>query len=216
MSAGVAECVEVGGSAARDSESATCALGSANAPRCAPVLDGARFATAAVDAEGMPLFAAALLEPGEIIVGLWRPSLWFVPLRCARMVVVLALVTVLAATGAETAELAWSGAIVQLGALGIAGTITATALDWGSRAYVLTDRRVLRRRGVLVPSLYSCSLQRLKRIEVGGSIWQRLSGVGTLTFSARAEGPADAAWVMVARAAEVHALVLETKRRYGR
>ncbi len=182
----------------------------------ARALEGAHLATAAVDAEGMPLFAAALLEPGEIIVGMWRPSLWFVPLRCARTVVVLALATVMAATGAASAELAWSGAIVQCGALGIAGVVTATALDWGSRVYVLTDRRVLRRRGVLVPSLYACTLQRLRRIEVGGSVWQRLTGVGTLTFSAREEGPADAAWVMVARAAAVHELVLETKRRYGR
>ncbi|MBL9140546.1 MAG: hypothetical protein JNK53_01655, partial [Phycisphaerae bacterium] len=77
----------------------------------------ARFATAAMDAAGIPLFAASMLEPSEIIVGLWRPSPWFMVLRSARSLVVIVLATVVCATAAETAGVSWSGAVVQLGAM---------------------------------------------------------------------------------------------------
>ncbi|MBL9141413.1 MAG: PH domain-containing protein, partial [Phycisphaerae bacterium] len=130
--------------------------------------------------------------------------------------VVIVLATVVCATAAETAGVSWSGAVVQLGAMLIVARVVQVGLDWGSRLYVLTDRRVLRRRGVLSPTVYSGELRKLPRIELASSIWQRMCGVGTVTFSARLDGTHDAAWVMVARAREVHALVLETKQRYGK
>ncbi len=197
-------------------DSATVRAATAPATNGTAVCTDSLAATAAMDAAGIPLFAASMLEPTEIIVGLWRPSPWFMLLRSARSLLFIVLFTLVSATAAETSEVPWSGAVVQLGALLIVGRIVAVALDWGSRVYVLTDRRVLRRRGVLSPTVYSAELRKLRRIELTSSIWQRMLGLGTVTFSARTEGAHDAAWVMVARAAEIHALVLQTKQRFGK
>ena len=82
--------------------------------------------------------------------------------------------------------------------------------------YVLTDRRVLRRRGVLAPMVYSANLNALRRVELEQDRVDRLLRTGTVTFSTRTEGRWEAAWVMVPRAREVHELVEATRRRYGR
>ena len=92
----------------------------------------------------------------------------------------------------------------------------AAGAEWASRVYVLTDRRVLRRRGVLAPTVYSANLNALRRIELLQTGLDRTLRTGTVTFSTRHEGHYEAAWVMVSDAERVIALVEETRRRYGR
>ena len=78
-----------------------------------PQAGESRFAAVAVDAAGIPLFAAAILEPNEIIVGIWRPSPWYVPLRAARIVALIVAITLLGAAASGAAGLPWSAAIVR-------------------------------------------------------------------------------------------------------
>ena len=66
------------------------------------------FATTALDEAGIPLFAASMLEPSEIIVGVWRPSLAWIALRSARGVSVLIVITLLAAASAGWAQHSWA------------------------------------------------------------------------------------------------------------
>lgn len=187
-----------------------------SAPRePAPHGGESRFAAVAVDAAGIPLFAAAILEPNEIIVGIWRPSPWYVPLRAARLVALVVAITVLGAAAAGAAGLPWGTSIVQVGAVLVLARVAAAILDWSSRWYVLTDRRVIRRRGVASPTVFVSSLRTLKRVDLARNATDRVLRTGTITFSTRADGPWDAAWVMVARPEEVHRLVLDTRRRYG-
>jgi hypothetical protein len=177
---------------------------------------GPHQATAVMDAAGVPLFAAAMLDPGEAIIGMWRPSLWYIPLRCARIVTGLVLAALAAAAASSAHELGWTGAIVQCAGLLIALRIGWVMLDWSSRIYILTDRRVLRRRGVINPTVYQVELRQLLRVDLVQSAPARLVGIGTVTFSSRSQGMYDAAWVLAPRAAELRDLVIETKRRYRR
>jgi hypothetical protein len=180
-----------------------------------PQAGESRFAAVAVDAAGIPLFAAAILEPNEIIVGIWRPSPWYVPLRAARLVALIVLVTLLGAAASGAAGLPWGAAVVQVGAALVLVRVAAAILDWSSRWYVLTDRRVIRRRGVVSPTVFVGSLRSLKRVDLARNATDRVLRTGTITFSTRPDGPWDAAWVMVARPDDVHRLVLDTRRRYG-
>ncbi len=179
---------------------------------CAP--PDALQATAAVDAEGVPLFAAALLEPTEIIIGVWRPSVWYIPLRSARVSVGVALAAVMMAAGADAARLEWATPIAQVAALLIVARVTWVMADWATRIYILTDRRVMRRRGLVNPTVHHAELSKLRRIDLLQSAPARMVGTGSIVFSARAEGSYDAAWVLVPRAAEVRQLVVDTKARY--
>lgn len=174
------------------------------------------FATTALDEAGIPLFAASMLEPSEIIVGVWRPNLAWIALRSARGVSVLVVVTLLAAATAGWAQHSWEWLVLQAGAVLICARLGAAGAEWASRVYVLTDRRVLRRRGVLAPTVYSANLNALQRVELLQTRLDRALRSGTITFSSRNEGHYDAAWVMISNAAEVLALIEETRRRYRR
>jgi uncharacterized membrane protein YdbT with pleckstrin-like domain len=173
-------------------------------------------ATAAVDAAGVPLFAVAILEPGEIIIGMWRPTAWYVPLRSARIVIGVALAAVATAGAAGSASLEWTTPIVQVAAALIVARVAWVMADWASRVYVLTDRRVMRRRGIVSPTIYQVPLQRLKRVDLAQSAPARLVGTGTVNFSQQSQGGYDAAWVLAPRAAELRQLVLDTRQRYRR
>jgi hypothetical protein len=176
----------------------------------------AAFATTAIEEDGVPLFAASMLEPAEIIVGVWRPSIVWIGLRSARGVALILVGTLLAAAAAGWAGQAWGSLALQAGSVLMIARAGAALAEWASRVYVLTDRRVLRRRGVLSPTVYSANLNALRRIELLQSGIDRALGTGTVTFSTRNEGRYDAAWLMVPRGADVIALVEETRRRYGR
>lgn len=176
----------------------------------------AAFATTALEEAGVPLFAASMLEPAEIIVAVWRPSLAWIALRSARGVAAILAVTLLAAATASWAQQAWSSLILQVGFVLIVARLGAAGAEWASRVYVLTDRRVLRRRGVLAPTVYSANLNTLRRIELLQTGLDRTLRTGTVTFSTRHEGHYEAAWVMVPDAERVIAVVEETRRRYGR
>jgi hypothetical protein len=165
---------------------------------------------------GVPLFAASMLEPGEIIVATFRPSLLWIALRSARGVLLALAAAALGAAASGWAGLGWETPIAQLGIAVAAARTAAAGAEWASRVYVLTDRRVLRRRGVLAPTVYSANLNALRRVELEQDRVDRLLRTGTVTFSTRTEGRWEAAWVMVPRAREVHELVEATRRRYGR
>jgi hypothetical protein len=182
----------------------------------APVAGRAALATTAMEEAGVPLFAASMLEPGEIIVATFRPSLLWIALRSARGVLIALAAAALGAAASGWAGLGWETPIAQLGIAVAAARTAAGGAEWASRVYVLTDRRVLRRRGVLAPTVYSANLNALRRVELEQDRVDRLLRTGTVTFSTRTEGRWEAAWVMVPRAREVHELVEATRRRYGR
>jgi hypothetical protein len=176
----------------------------------------AAFATTAVDEGGIPLFAATMLEPGELILGTWRPSPTWIGLRSARTLAFAASIGALAASASAVAGLGLEVAITQVAVAAVLVRVTIAVAEWASRVYVLTDRRVLRRRGVLAPSVYSATLNSLRRVELLRSRTDRLFRTGTITFSARGTGGHDAAWVMVQSPDRVLALVESARRRYGR
>jgi hypothetical protein len=178
--------------------------------------DPAPFATTAVDAAGIPLFAAAMLEPSEIIIGTWRPHPAWIAFRAARTCTFAALIGAIGAAAAGAAGLAWAPAIGQAVALVVAARAVVALAEWASRMYVLTDRRVLRRRGLLSPTVYSAPLGSLRRVELVRSWSDRPFRTGTITFSTVPNPGYEAAWLMLARPDDVLAEIDRARRRYGR
>lgn len=185
----------------------------------APVRDGgdpAAFAATAVDAAGIPLFAAAMLEPSEIIIGTWRPHPAWIAFRAARTCLFAVLIGAIGAAAAGAAGLGWAQPIAQAVALVVAARVGVAVAEWASRMYVLTDRRVLRRRGVLSPTVYSATLGSLRRVELVRTWSDRPFRTGTVTFSTVANPGYEAAWLMLARPEDVLAAIDRARRRYGR
>ncbi|HEY8732380.1 MAG TPA: PH domain-containing protein [Candidatus Limnocylindria bacterium] len=84
-----------------------------------------------------------IYEPGERVLAVGRPFAWWVALLL--LALVLAVVAAVAATQTMTAV-----AVSALGATLIVLVLTLVRfIEWTSRVWVLTDRRVIARSGIL-------------------------------------------------------------------
>lgn len=164
---------------------------------------------------------AHLLDGGEIIILAIKPSAWYVLLTSARWIVLGLLLAVLASNpftpwtqwlyiGPRTRGVLW-----QLGFLITAGRLAWAMLDWVSRLYVLTDRRIMRIRGIFNVELFECSLQRIQNTYVTLTVGERLTRTGTISVQTASSGW-GASWRTVARPLEVHEKLREAINRSQR
>lgn len=187
-----------------------------------PELDFAEGAARPTDQDAAAVRAAAmlpteLLQPGEIIILLLKPSPWFIllaPLKTLFLLVLLVL-----GFGAANAQFNLGVAtrdivLVGVGLVGI--RLFWQFLEWLSRVYVLTDQRLIRVRGVLRVFVFECRLHEVQHTELLFSLRERPFGLGTLGFATAGTATLEAYWEMVAQPLEVHQRVIETLRRYRR
>src|SRR3989304_3816056 len=107
------------------------------------------------------LVPAHLLDRDEIVILAVKPSLWFVLFVSARWLALAGVVIVLAALFDEPFML--DTLTLVEGALALAAARVGIALlQWASRLYVLTNRRVIRVRGILRVDVFECQLSRIQ------------------------------------------------------
>jgi hypothetical protein len=173
----------------------------------------------ALQARIVGILPPQLLQPGEVIILLIKPSPWFILLESLGALAALAAIALLARV------LIFSGAghYYVLGVSRRDATLLLTALvglrlfwqflEWLSRIYVLTDRRVIRIQGVFRVHVFEADLKKLQHTEVYLSLRERLFGLGSIGF-ATAGAFAEAYWRMVAKPFEVHQILRKTIERY--
>ena len=177
----------------------------------------------AADAE--PVFARAnamlpaqLLQPGEIIILLIKPSPWFivlVPLRFIAVVLLCAaLAVLLQRKGFDLGISRHDIVITTLAILGL--RLFWQMLDWLNRVYVLTDQRIIRVKGILNVQVFECPLQKIQQTDLILPLLQRICWLGTIGFATAGTAFHEAYWFMVAKPLDVHAKIIETMRRYRR
>lgn len=147
------------------------------------------------------LVPAQLLDGGEIIILALKPSLWYIPLVSLRWLAVAAIL-VLASLWSGWAG--YTSTLVQVAVVLALGRLAYAALQWASRSYYLTNRRVMRIRGVLTVDVFECPLTRIQNTRLGFSLPERLVRAGTITMSTAGIGDGHASWRTVARPLEVH------------
>ncbi|MFP4144816.1 MAG: PH domain-containing protein [Phycisphaeraceae bacterium] len=163
------------------------------------------------------LLPADLLQPGEIIILLLKPSPWFI---------LLAPLGSLAAIGAFTAVVAAVNQLlpggprqhdlVLLGVGAIGLRLFWQFLEWLGQVYVLTDQRVIRVEGVLRVSVFEARLEQIQHTELVFPLRQRIFGLGTVAFSTAGTAFREAYWHMIAYPIEVHQIITRTIHRYRR
>jgi hypothetical protein len=79
-------------------------------------------------------------------------------------------------------------------------------LQWVSRVYVLTNRRIMRIRGVFRASVFACPLVKVINTGVTTGPHERLTRLGSIWFNTGSD-PSAGTWHHVARPEEVHAQV---------
>ena len=162
------------------------------------------------------LLPEQLLQGGEVIVLLIKPSPWYIVLESLRFLagVVLVLVILLFLIG-QGYSIGVSPLDLVLLAIGTAGArIVWQLLEWLSRVYVLTDRRVIRIKGVLRIQVFEAQLKKIQHTHTLFTIRERLFGLGTIGFATAGTGYVEATWRMVVKPLDVHQIVVQTLDRY--
>lgn len=159
---------------------------------------------------------ADVLEPGETILFLGRPSPLFVPLGPIVGLLWIAVLSLfLAWLDRRFGWIPWrDDHVLALGTLLASARLGWQAAEWSGRLYLLTDRRVLRRGGVGRVSVREIPLAELAPPGVFRATPERLVGAGTVVLEAERGG--GLAWEWVARPDEVRKAVAEARSRYGR
>jgi dephospho-CoA kinase len=75
-------------------------------------------------------------------------------------------------------------------------------LEWANRRYVLTNRRILRQRGILTRTVSDVPLERVQDIGIVRTLAERLLGLGTIGVSTAGGPMVPSWWLMVSRPGE--------------
>ncbi len=187
------------------------------AASCNPVSSGATDAPDLVADQPSSALPAGLIADDEIVILMLRPSLLFVGLSSMAGLSITAVVTLtLALLSIRIAWIPWSeAAVYALGVGGAAIQLLWQSLEWFGLIYVLTDRRVIRRAGVVRVSVFEAPLRTIQHTSVFQPLRERVLGLGSIGFATAGSDVFDAFWVTVRRPFVVHKVVVEAIGRYG-
>jgi len=163
------------------------------------------------------LLGKDLVQDGEIILLLLRPSLWFVFLSSLSSLIMIALLTFALAYVSQMPWAAWNDRQAFAVGMGlVALRLGWQFLEWLSRVYILTDRRIITRSGVLRVVVFETQLKNIQHTSVFAQVRERICALGSIGFATAGSDTFDAFWVMIRQPFVVHRTVVETIRRYGR
>jgi len=178
-------------------------------------------AEAEVDRVDRPAWVTTMLPPqllqgGETIILQLKPSPFFILLDSLGSLAALAALFVCVTAASRHGHLSVKHTDLLLTALGLAALLRLfwQFLEWLSRVYVLTDRRIVRVKGVLRVSVFETSLRSIQHTSLQLSLRERLFGLGTIGFATAGTAVTEALWTMIARPLDVNQIVIETLERY--
>ena len=151
-----------------------------------------------------------LIRKDERVVVIARPSLFMVVLEpLGSLVAIAVLVGLIILWNAAYPAFGWKvPEAVGVGLILVGFRLGWTYLDWMNRLYVLTDRRVVRRRGVIRVDVFEARLDRIQQTNVLQPLRQRIFGLGTIAFATAGTAGVDALWEYLPSPHQVHADVV--------
>jgi hypothetical protein len=172
------------------------------APQPAPDRDPpiAMSAPGAAAATATPSFARELLQDDEVLLLLLKPSLWLVLFSSTGWLMFITIVTLALAWMTRLPWIPWSDApVFAAGVVAAMIRLAWAAADWANRLYLLTDRRLIRRRGVIRLAIFQAPLRNIQHTSVFVSVRERLTGLGTIGFATSGSDTFEAYWEAIRR-----------------
>ena len=188
--------LEVLDGAARTSPQICAAAAAANADAVAAPAAGTQTSLAA-------LLAGRVLQDGELVLLILKPSIWFIPLSVLRFAAIVVILMVAAALYGDRLP-GHTVSYVEAGIFVIAGRVMWAVLQWMNRLYVLTDLRILRLSGVFTVDVFTCPLRKVDRTRLTRTTRERLLRLGSIEIIPCGNDRSPAVWQTVARPLEVH------------
>ena len=158
------------------------------------------------------LLTGHLLQNGEIVLLVCKPSLWFIVLTSLRWAAVIAILLVAAKIYDQKLP-ANNALYVEAGVFVLAGRIMWAIVQWMGRLYVLTDLRILRLAGIFSVDIFDCPLRRVARTRIVYTTRERITRLGTIEIIPDDEKIPVAQWQMVAKPLVVHDQIIAAVNR---
>jgi len=189
----------------------------ASAPRCHARTMNTGEAEVAVDEDIQAFLPKDILHDGEIVILAMRPSPLFILLTSlGGLMVIVTFTLALALLAVTTPWIFWQQEEAYLlGGILIFARLGWQGLEWFNRVYVLTDRRIITRAGVLRVSVYEAQLKFIQHTTVLRRIRERIFGLGTIGFATAGSDVFDTFWVMIRQPFTVQKIVVDAINRYG-
>jgi len=153
------------------------------------------------------LLTSHILQDGEIVLLILKPSLWYVLISCLRFLATV-LIFIIASILLDDRLPSKSIVYIDVGIFLMAGRVMWSALNWMGRVYVLTDRRIVTLSGVFTIDIFDCPLRRVARTRILYSTRERLLRLGTIQIIPGDEELPDGLWQMIAKPLEVHEAIV--------
>lgn len=164
-------------------------------------------------ADEAPAAQLELLDKDEIVEFSIKPSLWFIAIVSARVVVLVGVLAAIVAvitrdSGGPFAAYAGSFAVL----LAVFRVVIAS-LQWASRVYILTNRRAMRFSGVFNVAFVECPLKRIGKTNLRLETVQRILRLGSICMTPTGTQQATIVWEHVARAGQVYERLIRAIRK---
>ena len=161
-----------------------------------------------------PLVPAGVLKDGETVLLAIKPSGWFALLVSWPVLAIAGLVAAAAYVACEHLGLDIPLSPVMFLCLTAACVrIMIACMQWLGRMYILTDRRIMRVRGVIRTDVVSWILKDVRGLSLSAGKLEQLLGIASLLVVAGEDDTPQPAWTYLARPIEVHRIVSEAARR---
>lgn len=151
------------------------------------------------------------LDGGEVVILAVKPSPWFVLFRSVRWLAAVTLVAVTLRTIPAMAS--WITTVTQVGQTAAVLIVAVTIMQWTSRVYVLTNRRMMRFHGVLKAAIFQIPLTRIDATTLSVAPHERITRLGTVYFDIPTEPNALSRWSHIAHPQDVQRTIDDAVRR---
>jgi len=159
---------------------------------------------------------AHLLDEGEAVILAIKPSLWFILFASAKVFLVVAAVVFLAWRWEYVYRDLFSflsfRTIYQIAAVVVAVQLAVSFVVWLSRLYVLTNRRVIRIKGVFNIDIFEAPLARIQNTYLTLAVYERPVGLGSIHFATAGTAAIEATWQNISQPLDVHEMIRRAMR----
>ena len=145
-----------------------------------------------------------LLHGGEIVILALKPSIWFLVFVSVRWLFVGAAMILLAPVIAQWYTFFTQTMITQAALVIVSGRLIVALLQWSSRLYILTNRRVMSCRGVMQVTIFEAPLVEIRNTCVRQRRVEKIFDVGSVGLSLSEAGMVDSWWEQIPKPHDAH------------
>jgi hypothetical protein len=142
------------------------------------------------------LLTGHILQDGEVVLIVTKPSRLFVILSGLKFIAVVC-IGMIAAHVFNDRIPGRSSTYSEAGIVLIAARVVWAVMQWMSKLYILTDLRIIRLEGVFSLDIFDCPLRKVARTRLLRCTRERLTGLGTIEIIPTLDHLPAGLWQMI-------------------